>query len=211
MRELLEDLEAFSWKRCGTKLMVYKGNNHFRGNDNADVGLLRPITDFDELTFHYVDCIAVHVDHVKRQSGGAQMQPSSTLSVFQNGSVGHQPLSLIKPTFTFEGIPHHLKGYYEAPLLWWLCVALSRVQPASPYGFSTSQRFISHYLREIDINQLYAYPVLLITDSDEQLHKPRAHLSTLILLPAKILQSIVASLSIYFQAKSLQMFEHQSQ
>ncbi|XP_031503058.1 uncharacterized protein LOC116266102 isoform X8 [Nymphaea colorata] len=96
MRELLEDLEAFSWKRCGTKLMVYKGNNHFRGNDNADVGLLRPITDFDELTFHYVDCIAVHVDHVKRQSGGAQMQPSSTLSVFQNGSVGHQPLSLIK-------------------------------------------------------------------------------------------------------------------
>ncbi|XP_031472836.1 replication protein A 32 kDa subunit A [Nymphaea colorata] len=60
------------------------------------VAIIRPITDFDELTFHYVDCIAVHVDHVKRQSGGAQMQPSSTLSVFQNGSVGHQPLSLIK-------------------------------------------------------------------------------------------------------------------
>ncbi|XP_049936956.1 replication protein A 32 kDa subunit A-like isoform X4 [Nymphaea colorata] len=59
------------------------------------VAIIRPITDFDELTFHYVDCIAVHVDHVKRQSGGAQMQPSSTLSVFQNGSVGHQPLSLI--------------------------------------------------------------------------------------------------------------------
>ncbi|KAF3771592.1 hypothetical protein EJ110_NYTH59393 [Nymphaea thermarum] len=44
------------------------------------------------------------------------------------------------PTFTFEGIPHHPKGYYEAPPLWWLCVALPRIQPPSPCGLSTSQR-----------------------------------------------------------------------
>ncbi|KAF3774599.1 hypothetical protein EJ110_NYTH52742 [Nymphaea thermarum] len=39
------------------------------------------------------------------------------------------------PTFTFEGIPHHPKGYYEAPPLWWSDVVLPHINPFHLAGF----------------------------------------------------------------------------
>ncbi|CAN6448163.1 unnamed protein product [Victoria cruziana] len=77
----------------GCYVRVHGHLKTFQGKRLINSFCVRPITDFDEITFHYVDCIAVHVDNVKRQSGGAQTQPSSTPSAFQNGSMGHQPVT----------------------------------------------------------------------------------------------------------------------
>ncbi|KAF3786492.1 Replication protein A subunit A [Nymphaea thermarum] len=84
-------IDVTRWNGCYVR--VHGHLKTFQGKRLINSFCVRPITDFDELTFHYSECITVHVDNIKRQSGGAQMQPSSASLVFQNGSMGHQPVA----------------------------------------------------------------------------------------------------------------------
>ncbi|XP_058067964.1 replication protein A 32 kDa subunit B isoform X1 [Magnolia sinica] len=66
----------------------------FQGKRQAVAFSVRPVTDFNEIAYHFIECIHVHQYNMRSQAQGGgpgQAQTNSaTTTAFQNGSVGHQ-------------------------------------------------------------------------------------------------------------------------
>ncbi|XP_077238332.1 replication protein A 32 kDa subunit B-like isoform X2 [Tasmannia lanceolata] len=75
--------------------MYVRVNGHlksFQGKKHVAAFSVRPVTDFDEIAYHFIECIHVHLYNKKLQ-GGSTAQPqinSAMTSPYQNGSTGFQ-------------------------------------------------------------------------------------------------------------------------
>ncbi|KAJ4833573.1 hypothetical protein Tsubulata_026889 [Turnera subulata] len=80
--------------------MYVRVNGHLKTFQN-EMHLLafsvRPVTDFDEITFHFIDCIHTHLQNSKLQSGvlaQSQLLESAVNTPVRSGSNGNQSSSL---------------------------------------------------------------------------------------------------------------------
>lgn len=76
----------------GIYVRVHGHLKGFQGKKQLVVFSVRPVTNFNEIAFHFIECVYVHVYNTKLQKaqGGGQTQNNMTSSAMgTNGSVGH--------------------------------------------------------------------------------------------------------------------------
>ncbi|KAG7024504.1 Replication protein A 32 kDa subunit A [Cucurbita argyrosperma subsp. argyrosperma] len=87
--------------------MYIRVNGHlkiFQSNKQIFAFSVRPITNFDEITFHFIECIHEHLRNSKLQNlngvGSTQFQSSDSIvkTPMQNGSSGYQTASSVLPS-----------------------------------------------------------------------------------------------------------------
>ncbi|ERN05437.1 hypothetical protein AMTRI_Chr12g234920 [Amborella trichopoda] len=61
----------------------------FQGKKHATAFSVRPITDFNEITCHFLECIYVHLSNTKQMGGSPQPQKSSVTTALGNGPMGN--------------------------------------------------------------------------------------------------------------------------
>ncbi|XP_020536320.1 replication protein A 32 kDa subunit A isoform X2 [Jatropha curcas] len=82
--------------------MYVRVNGHlksFQGVKQLVAFSVRPVTNFDEVTFHFIDCIHTHLQNSKLQIGASiqpQMLESSTNTPVRNGSNEYQAATTIQ-------------------------------------------------------------------------------------------------------------------
>lgn len=88
--------------RNGMYVQVNGQLKGFQGNKQIVAFSVRPVSDFNEIAHHFIECIYIHLYNVKLQnSGDGQPQTSSKVTApFQNGSLGHQ-----------AAVPNNLSGH----------------------------------------------------------------------------------------------------
>ncbi|XP_037495269.1 replication protein A 32 kDa subunit A isoform X6 [Jatropha curcas] len=67
--------------------------------DTTEMETIQPVTNFDEVTFHFIDCIHTHLQNSKLQIGASiqpQMLESSTNTPVRNGSNEYQAATTIQ-------------------------------------------------------------------------------------------------------------------
>ncbi|WCJ41688.1 Replication protein A 32 kDa subunit A [Euphorbia peplus] len=69
---------------------------------------VRPVTNFDEVAFHFIDCIHTHLQHVKSQKGSGFVQPQmvdSSLNTPGRGGSNEQASSIqISKQYSVDGL-----------------------------------------------------------------------------------------------------------
>ncbi|OVA19005.1 OB-fold nucleic acid binding domain [Macleaya cordata] len=80
----------------------------FQGKKHLVAFSVRPVTDFNQIACHFIECMAVHCHNTRSQKvqGGAQAQPQITSSTITNGSTGCQTAASnqFSGQFSFDGI-----------------------------------------------------------------------------------------------------------
>ncbi|XP_050215573.1 replication protein A 32 kDa subunit A isoform X2 [Mercurialis annua] len=82
--------------------MYVRVNGHlrsFQGVKQLAAFSVRPVTNFDEVTFHFIDCIHTHLLNSKSLGGGfsqSQVAESSMNTPVRSGSIGHQSSSSVQ-------------------------------------------------------------------------------------------------------------------
>ncbi|KAK8717217.1 hypothetical protein V6N13_044493 [Hibiscus sabdariffa] len=57
--------------------------------DSAEVDAISPVTDFNEIVNHFIECIYVHLYNIKLRAGGMTTQPQAVNSDFGNSIKGY--------------------------------------------------------------------------------------------------------------------------
>ncbi|XP_039004849.1 replication protein A 32 kDa subunit A-like [Hibiscus syriacus] len=88
----------------GTYVCVIGHLQSFQGKVQLNAFSVRPVTNFDEVTCHFIECIYCHVQNSKGQlEGGALAQPkmtdSSLSTPVRGASNVHQPASMCRRSF----------------------------------------------------------------------------------------------------------------
>ncbi|XVF35753.1 hypothetical protein REPUB_Repub18cG0173400 [Reevesia pubescens] len=103
----------------GTYVRVNGHLQSFQGKKQLSAFSVRQVTNFDEVTCHFIECIYFHLTNSKVQSlGGALAQPqmadSSLSTPVQGASNGYQPASM--NDFSVQYCADGLKGFYKLVL-----------------------------------------------------------------------------------------------
>ncbi|TYG67366.1 hypothetical protein ES288_D05G071100v1 [Gossypium darwinii] len=109
----------------GTYVRVIGHLKNFQGKKQLNAFSVRPVTNFDEITCHFIECIHYHLQNSKVQlEGGALAQPQMTNSSFstpvRGASNGYQPasvndVSVQYSTDGFKGFDKLVLNYLQQP------------------------------------------------------------------------------------------------
>lgn len=109
----------------GTYVRVIGHLQNFQGKKQLNAFSVRPVTNFDEITCHFIECIHYHLQNSKVQlEGGAPAQPQMTNSSFstpvRGASNGYQPasvndVSVQYSTDGFKGFDKLVLNYLQQP------------------------------------------------------------------------------------------------
>ncbi|KAE8700283.1 Replicon protein A2, putative isoform 2 [Hibiscus syriacus] len=102
--ESVDTREMDALDREGTYVCVIGHLQSFQGKVQLNAFSVRPVTNFDEVTCHFIECIYCHVQNSKGQlEGGALAQPkmtdSSLSTPVRGASNVHQPASMCRRSF----------------------------------------------------------------------------------------------------------------
>ncbi|TYJ32922.1 hypothetical protein E1A91_A05G068800v1 [Gossypium mustelinum] len=105
--------------------MEHRHLQNFQGKKQLNAFSVRPVTNFDEITCHFIECIHYHLQNSKVQlEGGAPAQPQMTNSSFstpvRGASNGYQPasvndVSVQYSTDGFKGFDKLVLNYLQQP------------------------------------------------------------------------------------------------
>ncbi|XP_058211754.1 replication protein A 32 kDa subunit A-like [Rhododendron vialii] len=97
---------SFSLHTDGIYVRVNGRLKIFKGSKQLVAFSVRPVTNFDELTFHFVECIHFQVQNSRTKQGDATTQSHSvtpsTNTVLRDGSNGYQ-----------STLPNHFSGQFS--------------------------------------------------------------------------------------------------
>ncbi|KAL4182347.1 hypothetical protein AMTRI_Chr12g242070 [Amborella trichopoda] len=80
------------WKWCsknGKYIRVICQLKSFQAKRHAEALSVRPVTDFNEVTCHFLECCYVHMHNTRHLGGSSQPQTSSVNIAHGNGPLGH--------------------------------------------------------------------------------------------------------------------------
>ncbi|PIA26188.1 hypothetical protein AQUCO_09600030v1 [Aquilegia coerulea] len=117
-RWLNEEIDAKEMAEIqeGMYVRMYGHLRGFHGQEKMVAFSVRPITNFNEVSYHFIECVYVHVYNTKSQmQGSAQTQfPVSNSAMGMNGSMGYQTSNTNLATNSAMGM--NGSTAYQAPV-----------------------------------------------------------------------------------------------
>ncbi|XP_057496002.1 replication protein A 32 kDa subunit B-like isoform X2 [Actinidia eriantha] len=90
----------------GMYVRVHGHLKGFQGKKQLVVFSIRPLTDYNEIAYHFVECMYVHVDNTKLQAQGGVTTPNMPNSTVSTPSKGYQaaPQNLYTGHYGMDGL-----------------------------------------------------------------------------------------------------------